>query len=218
MLNTSPVAVKRKSPARSGSSPVRNRKPGRPRKGEGGIDLERIVQAAWALVDRSGVAALSTRALAAALHVQGPALYWHVHGKDELLSLMVEHLLRDSLSNPPQGLGWPEWLAYVAKRQRELLLARRDSGLIASLAPPTERLRKEVFPGIMAPLLAAGMRPQHASAAVGGLAGLVLGWVIYEQRPETREFVEAFHDVDEGFEFALSSFVEGVRRTARMER
>jgi hypothetical protein len=126
---------------------------------------------------------------------------------------MVEHLLRDSLNDSPANLGWPEWLDYVAKRQRELLLSHRDSGLIASLAPPTERLRKEVFPGIMAPLLAAGIQAQHASAAVGGLAALVLGWVIYEQRPETREFVEAFHNVDEGFEFALSSFIEGVRRT-----
>ena len=64
-------------------------------------------------------------------------------------------------------------------------------------------------------LLAAGFQPKQASAAVGGLAALVLGWVIYEQRPETREFVEAFHKTDEGFEFALTSFVEGVRRTVR---
>ena len=212
MLNKVSVAVKRKTKS------VRKRKAGRPRKGESGLDLERIVQAAWALVDRSGMAALSTRTLAAALHVQGPALYWHVHGKDELLSLMVEHLLRDSLSDPPAKLGWAEWLEYVARRQRELLLSHRDSGLIASLAPPTERLRKEIFPGIMQPLLAAGFRPQHASAAVGGLAALVLGWVIYEQRPETREFVEAFHNVDEGFEFALSSFVKGVRGIAGMSR
>ena len=209
MLNKVPVPVKHKTKSRP------KRKAGRPRKGESGLDLERIVQAAWALVDRSGMAALSTRTLAAALHVQGPALYWHVHGKDELLSLMVEHLLRDSLSDPPAKLGWAEWLVYVARRQRELLLSHRDSGLIASLAPPTERLRKEIFPGIMQPLLAAGFRPQHASAAVGGLAALVLGWVIYEQRPETREFVETFHNVDEGFEFALSSFVEGVRSRSR---
>lgn len=208
------MAVKRKT--RSVRKTVRKRKPGRPRKGESGIDLERIVRAAWALVDHSGMAALSTRTLAAALHVQGPALYWHVHGKDELLSLMVEHLLRDSLSDAPSNLGWAEWLEYVARRQRELLLSHRDSGLIASLAPPTERLRKEIFPGIMQPLLAAGFRAQQASAAVGGLAALVLGWVIYEQRPETRAFVEAFHNIDEGFEFALSSFVEGVRSRSRV--
>src|SRR5438045_9692662 len=113
MLNKVPVAVKRKTKS------VRKRKPGRPRKGESGLDLERIVQAAWALVDRSGMAALSTRTLAAALHVQGPALYWHVRGKDELLSLMVEHLLQDSLSEAPSNLGWAEWLESVATEQPE---------------------------------------------------------------------------------------------------
>jgi TetR/AcrR family transcriptional regulator, tetracycline repressor protein len=209
MLNKSPVPVKRKKKT------LQKRKVGRPRKGEGALDLERIVLAAWALVDRSGMATLSTRTLAAALHVQGPALYWHVRGKDELLSLMMEHLLQNSLSDAPAGLAWPEWLRYVATRQRELLLSHRDSGLIASVARPTARLRTEVFPRIMEPLLAAGFKPQQASAAVGGLAALVLGWVIYEQRPETREFVEAFHNTDEGFEFALFSFVEGVRGTAR---
>lgn len=182
------------------------------------IDLERIVAAAWKLVDRGGMAALSTRTLAASLHVQGPALYWHVRGKDELLSLMMEHLLQHSLTDAPSNLGSAEWLRYVANRQRALLLSHRDSGLIASLAPPSERLRKEVFPGLMAPLLAAGFRPQHASAAIGGLAALVLGWVIYEQRPETREFVEAFHNTDEGFEFALACFVEGVIRAAGEDR
>jgi TetR/AcrR family tetracycline transcriptional repressor len=209
MLNKAPVPVKGKRKA------ARRRKVGRPRKGEDALGLERIVQAAWALVDRGGMTALSTRSLAAALHVQGPALYWHVRGKDELLSLMMEHLLQHSLSAPPADLTWPEWLRYVAQRQRQLLLSHPDSGLIASLASPTERLRTEVFPRIMEPLLAAGFQPKQASAAVGGLAALVLGWVIYEQRPETREFVEAFHNTDEGFEFALLSFVEGVRKTVR---
>jgi TetR/AcrR family tetracycline transcriptional repressor len=212
MINKPAMPVKRKRKA------ARKRKPGRPRKGEGALDLERIVQAAWALVDRSGMAALSTRALAAALHVQGPALYWHVHNKDELLGLMMEHLLQHSVTDAPSNLAWAEWLTYVGRRQRALLLSHRDSGLIASLARPTERLRKEVFPQLMEPLLAAGFLPRHASGALGGLAALVLGWVIYEQRPETREFVESFHDPDEGFEFALLSFVAGVREEVGRSR
>jgi TetR/AcrR family transcriptional regulator, tetracycline repressor protein len=211
MVNKAAVRVNRRKPAAK-------RKPGRPRKGESGIDLERIVQEAWVLVDRSGMAALSTRTLAAALNVKSPALYWHVRGKDELLSLMMEHLLQHSLNDAPTDVSWAEWLKYVARRQRQLLLAHRDSGLIASLASPTERLRTEVFPRMMEPLLAAGFPPQHASAAIGTVAALVLGWVIYEQRPETREFVEAFHNSDEGFEFAIGRFVEGMLAAARSDR
>lgn len=187
----------------------RPKRPGRPRKGAGVIDLGKIVTTAWAVVDRNGMAALSTRTLAAALNVKSPALYWYVHSKDELLSLMMEQLLQNSLDDAPPDLAWGDWLKYVARRQRSLLLSHRDGGLIASLAAPTERLRTQIFPRIMKPLLAAGLHPLQASAAAGGLAALVLGWVIYEQRPATREFVETFHTPSEGFELALGNFVTG---------
>ena len=174
------------------------------------LDVERIVKAAWALVDADGVAALSTRSLAAALGVQGPALYWHVRNKRELLSLMLEHVLGDAISSAPPGLAWPDWLRFAGAAQRQALLAHRDAGLIASTAPPTPRLRDEVFPQIMAPLLAAGISDQRASSAAGALASLVLGWVIYEQRPEARDFVLSFHDPDEGFDYALDALVRGI--------
>jgi TetR/AcrR family transcriptional regulator, tetracycline repressor protein len=200
---------------RVNKSPVRRpKRPGRPKKGAGGIDLARIVTTAWAIVDRDGMAALSTRTLAAALDVKSPALYWYVQSKDELLSLMMEQLLQNSLDDAPPNLSWSDWLGYVARRQRKLLLSHRDGGLIASLAAPTERLRTQIFPRIMEPLLAAGFHPLQASAAAGGLAALVLGWVIYEQRPATREFVETFHTPSEGFDLALENFVMGIAAKA----
>ena len=194
---------------------MNRRSPGRPRNGEEPIDVRRIVTAAWALVDRSGMAGLSTRALAAALHVKSPALYWHVRNKEELLSLMVEHLLQDSLEGIPRDLHWTGWSKQVARRQRQLLLSHRDGAFIASLAPPSTRLREDVFPRIMAPLLASHLPSELASAAAGGLAALVLGWVIYEQRPETREFMEAHHRPDQAFELLLESLVSGLASTAR---
>jgi len=191
------------------------RTPGRPRNGDATIDVRRIVTEAWALVDRSGMTGLSTRALAAALHVKSPALYWHVRNKEELLSLMVEHLLQDSLEGIPSDLHWSEWLKQVARRQRQLLLSHRDSGFIASLAPPSARIREDVFPRIMAPLLKSHLPGELASAAAGGLAALILGWVIYEQRPDTREFIEAHHRPDRAFELLLDSLVSGLAVTAR---
>jgi TetR/AcrR family tetracycline transcriptional repressor len=208
MINKLKMPVN-KSPAKGSN------RPGRPRKGAGVIDLGKIVTTAWAVVDREGLAALSTRTLAAALNVKSPALYWYVHSKDELLSLMMEQLLQTSLDDAPPNLAWGDWLEYVARRQRALLLSHRDGGLIASLAAPTERLRTQIFPRIMEPLLAAGFRPLQASAAAGGLAAFVLGWVIYEQRPATREFVETFHTPSEGFELALENLVTGIAANMR---
>lgn len=187
---------------------------GRPAKGTSRISLRHIVEAGWKVVDRDGLSGLSTRALAAELNVKSPALYWHVRNKEDLLSHMIEHLLRDSLADAPEAEDWKHWLRHVARRQRELLLRHRDSGQLASIAPPTETMRTELFPNIMAPLLAAGIPSEEASAAAGAVAGLVLGWVLYEQRTETRRFVETFHNPDTGFEFAITSLIMGIAGNA----
>jgi TetR/AcrR family tetracycline transcriptional repressor len=184
---------------------------GRPRKGENNLDVDRIVQAAWRLVDREGVEALSTRALAGELNVKGPALYWHVKNKQQLLSLMLEQALGDTIVASPANLPWSEWLKTVGLQQRKTLLAHRDSGLIASRAPPTDRLRDEIFPHAIEPLMEAGFSRKEAAAVFGSLASLVLGTVIYEQHPATRAFLMSYHDPDEGFEFALDAYVTGLQ-------
>lgn len=189
------------------------RKGGRPKKGESSVDREKIVTTAWTIVNEHGLAGLSTRTLAAALGVKSPALYWHVSSKEQLLSLMLEHLLQDSISDGT-GLDWKDWFKGVARRQRRVLLSNRDAGILASIAPPSDRIRTELFPSLFQPLLDVGMTEQRASAAAGGLASLVLGWVIYEQRPETHEMMEAFHDPEEAFELVLTAFVSGLEAAA----
>jgi len=186
---------------------------GRPRKGESSINREKIVTAAWAIVNEHGLSGLSTRTLAAALDVKSPALYWYVRSKEELLSLMLERLLQDSISDGT-GRDWKDWFKGVGRRQRALLLSYRDAGVIASMAPPTDLIREELFPRLFQPLVAAGMTAEQASAAAGGLASLVLGWVIYEQRPDTHAMMETFHDPEEAFELVLASFVAGLEQTA----
>jgi len=187
---------------------------GRPKKGENNLDVGRIVEAAWRLVDRVGLEGLSTRALAAELDVKGPALYWHVRSKQQLLSLMIEHALAGSIAKVPPDLPWWEWIRAVGCDQRRTLLAHRDSGRIASNAPPTERLQNEIFIKAIEPLVKAGVPRQQASAAFGGLAGFVLGIVIYEQSEATRSFLLAHHDPDEAFDFALDAYVTGLRAKA----
>jgi len=174
------------------------------------MDLPLIIEKAWKIVDEHGASKLSTRALAAELNVQSPALYWYFRSKEELLSLMIENLLHSSLNDSPAGMEWHEWIKHVARRQRDLFLSHRDSSIIASIAKPSEKLRTELFPKMFQPMIDAGISPQQASSAAGALASMVLGWVRYEQREETRQFVEAFHSSDEGFEFALDALVRGI--------
>ena len=54
------------------------------------LSTERIVDTARALVDAEGLAALSTRLLAAELGVSGPSLYNHFRTKDEILEAVAD--------------------------------------------------------------------------------------------------------------------------------
>lgn len=180
------------------------------KKEETRLDIDMIIDAAWDLVDRDGVDALSTRALAAELGVKGPALYWHVGSMQELRSLMIERALTESLEAPDRS-DWDEWLASVGRRQRQQLLRHRDSGRIAASTPPTERMRNVVIPALMAPLLRAGFSRTEAFAAAGTLASFILGWVIYEQSEETAQFISSVVNRDQAFEFGLSTIITGLK-------
>lgn len=187
---------------------------GRPRKNENALDIDRIVEAAWKVVDREGAAALSTRKVAAELDVQGPALYWHVKSKQDLMSLMIEHAIRRSTQTPPATLPWWEWLRAYAREQRRILLRHRDSGQIASIAPPTDHMRTEIIPQALAPMLRAGVPRSAAAAAIGAIAGFVLGTIIYEQSEEARKLAASFSAPEQTFELGLEFFISGLRQRA----
>ena len=82
------------------------------------LNRERVLQAAVALADEAGIAAVSMRRLAQELGVVPMALYKHVADKDELLDGMVDAVIEE-IGPPDPGLAWKS-----AVRQR-ILSARR---------------------------------------------------------------------------------------------
>jgi len=82
------------------------------------LNRERVLQAAVALADEAGIAAVSMRGLAQELGVVPMALYKHVTDKDELLDGMVDAVIGEIEPLDPQ-LDWKS-----AIRQR-ILAARR---------------------------------------------------------------------------------------------
>ena len=67
------------------------------------LDRTTVVSAATALADREGVEALTMRRLAEELGFKVMALYTHVSGKDELLTLMVDAVAAE-ITPPTEGL------------------------------------------------------------------------------------------------------------------
>ncbi|MGY1498712.1 TetR/AcrR family transcriptional regulator [Streptomyces sp. QTS52] len=69
----------------------------RPERREEPLSRERIVEAAIGLLDESGEAGLTFRALARHLSTGPGAIYWHVTGKDELLGAATESVVAGAM-------------------------------------------------------------------------------------------------------------------------
>ena len=96
------------------------------------LDVDRIVRAAIALADRSGLDAVSMRRVAAELGVAPMTLYGHVPGKDELVDLMLDFVMTKLYAEGAPSGNWRARLDTVARVNRNLLLRHP---WVAHLAP-----------------------------------------------------------------------------------
>ena len=97
------------------------------------ITRDAVVDAAFSLVERTGVDGLSMRALADALGVQAPTIYWHAGGKPELLRLMAARIYGEASQSVPYTDDWRQWLIMLGRAFRASLSKRKDSARYASL-------------------------------------------------------------------------------------
>src|SRR5207253_76681 len=87
------------------------------------IDLDKVVDAAVAIIERDGLDALTLRRVAADLGITPTPLYRLVATKDELLDLAVEGLLRRHGVPLVWPTEWDEVLRLAAVRLRDVLMA-----------------------------------------------------------------------------------------------
>jgi TetR/AcrR family tetracycline transcriptional repressor len=144
------------------------------------VTREEIVGAAIALLDEAGLHGLTLRRLAQRLGIRAPTLYWHVRDKRELLDLMADALSREALDGqrqPGPGQPWWDWLAGIARSERAVLLAHRDSALVLAGNTPVH----QALPAIeqeMRALVDAGFTPPQALMTLRALGAYVVGEVM----------------------------------------
>jgi len=97
----------------AGEQPARGRGP-RP-----GLTVDRIVAAATELADAEGLGALSMRRVAEKLGVGTMSLYTYVPAKSELVDLMYDAALGESVVDPAAG-GWRAGLEAIARANWDL--------------------------------------------------------------------------------------------------
>lgn len=160
-----------------------------------GLTPERVIDAAAAVADRGGLAAVSMRTVARELGVEAMSLYHHVANKDALLDALADWVF-DRIPLPDASRPWREALAVRCTDARATLAAHPwGLGLVESRrSPGASTLRHH--DAMLGCLFAAGFPAPLAAHAYSVLDAYVFGFVLTEQSlpfeaGEASGFVEA---------------------------
>ncbi|GAB2812700.1 TetR/AcrR family transcriptional regulator C-terminal domain-containing protein [Actinocorallia aurea] len=142
---------------------------------------DRISEAALAVIDAEGLAALSMKAVAARLGMGAMSLYRYVADRAELEELVVERVMADVDTEVPEG-PWRERIAVLAERVRAAV-ARHPNALPLTAAhrdgsPSLARWSEAV----LAVLTGAGFTGADRVVALRALVAYLVGAIELEHR------------------------------------
>ncbi|UBU12146.1 TetR/AcrR family transcriptional regulator [Nonomuraea gerenzanensis] len=138
-----------------------------------GLSVGRIVRAAVELADAEGLEGLSMRKVADRLGFTTMSLYRHVPGRDQLVELMSDEVMREHPEPPPPEQGWRARLEAIARQAWEI---RKRHPWLAEVRG-TRRLpgphAVAHYDDLLATLTGTALRPSEVIAAVGLLGRFV---------------------------------------------
>jgi AcrR family transcriptional regulator len=183
-----------------------------------GLDTRIIVEAAAAILNTEGVAALTLNRLAQELGVKTPSLYNHVDGLPGLyrqLALWNARALGERFTQAAVGKSGPAALIAVAKAYRAYikespgvyLASLRSSGTQQPIDAELSAAEETSLRVAVAVVASFGLTDEDALHAVRGLRSLVHGFA-------TLEIAGGFGlplDLDESFDRLLQMFVHALQ-------
>lgn len=153
-----------------------------------------VVDAALDIVRRSGVDALSMRALSRELGVSHMAAYYYVHSKDELLDLVAARALADVTAPAAADLPWPEQLRALIDRIDVAL--RRHRGVGEVLLDRMHGTQQHVMRAVMEILSEAGFADADVTMAYALIHTYLFGRYRVTMSPPPRHVGGAVDDAD----------------------
>lgn len=145
-----------------------------------GLDRSQIVEAALELLDRDGLAGVTTRRIAERLGVKSASLYWHIKDRDELIGLLSDRVVADARW-PEPGAGWRETAEGLMSEYLRCLLAHRDAARVVAGRPPLGPNRLRGAEMLLKALLAGGLSTLESYDAALVLTTYVVGFALEQQ-------------------------------------
>jgi len=137
------------------------------------LDRRRIGAAALRLADEKG--ALSIPALAKALGVAPSALYHHVAGRDDIISLMREELALTTGDDQDWAQPWDKALEGWARSYLAAFAAHPGAVPLLATAPLAEPFMHAMYEKVAELLLDAGFAAKEVMPLITALESFVLG-------------------------------------------
>lgn len=143
------------------------------------LSRERVLRAAVAFADESGIATLSMRKLGEALGVEAMSLYNHVASKSDLLDGMID-LVFSEIDLPSGGASWKSAMRQRAVSARQVLSRHRWAiGLMESRSSPGPATLRH-HDSVIGSLRDAGFPVALAGHAFAVLDSYIYGFTLQE--------------------------------------
>jgi TetR/AcrR family transcriptional regulator, tetracycline repressor protein len=149
-----------------------------------------VVDGALALADKSGLQALTIRRLATELGVTPMALYWHFHGKDELLDGLVQRLWGEMDLTVDRNAPWTEQVRVLFESLLTVLRAHPAAPELLSRSKRPADASLNVTELALDILRTAGFSPEDASFATRSALWTAITLVMSEPGIESLDDAE----------------------------
>lgn len=146
-----------------------------------GLRIEDVVRASFEVLNRQGIAKLSTRAIATELNVSMNTVMWHIGTKDRLLELMADAIVGEAALDKLRG-DWRQRAAQLLGRLRGAMLRHRDGALVVAGTFPALPSTLAFGDRLVAILLAGSAESRAVAWTAWNLFYFTLGLVQEEQR------------------------------------
>jgi AcrR family transcriptional regulator len=143
------------------------------------LSRERVLQAAVAVADRDGIAALSMRRLGRELGVEAMSLYNHVAGKEDLEHGIVELVLRE-IESPPAGVHWKEAIRRTAVSSHDTFVRHRWSCSLLTHGSGVSRVRMQWMEDVLRTFREAGFSPNLTHHAYHAIDSHITGFTLWQ--------------------------------------
>lgn len=140
------------------------------------LSRDLILDAAQAIIDRDGDAALTFRRLGLELGADPTAPYRHFSSKDDLLLALGDRLLGEAMDAVPVGLAWRDTLRELALALRSSLLRHPRLAVLISVRTTQGEQEARGIERVLDTLTDAGFPMPEAVAVWRALGDTTLAW------------------------------------------